>query len=410
LPPESVARGPRADLIPLWRERDFVVYSLGNAISFMGTWAQRIGIGWLSWELTQSSTWVGCIALAQYVPLIILGPFFGVLLDRHDRRGYALAVNGCAALLALALYALTALHWMTINLLLVLAILLGIVNSAYQAARLAMVNDVVRPELLAQGIAINSILFNLTRALGPAVAGVLIAHQGIAAAFAANAVSFLAILGALSIIDLRKSTVRVARKGMLLESREGFAYASAHPRLRRLLILAAITSVLGRGGLELLPAFAAAVFNRGSTALAELNTAVGIGAIAGALLLSRSGTGPLLGQLTRYATLALGIILAIFGLTTHYTAALVIMTVFGLSVVLCSVGLQTLLQSALEDRYRGRVLGLWSAVNVAGPGVGAAILGALAQPAGLMAVTVSSGLLCSILVFSVIGRSRLPFE
>jgi len=298
LPPDSI-----------WRERGFLVYSAGNAISYMGTWAQRIGIGWLSWELTRSSTWVGCIALAQYVPLIVLGPFFGVLLDRHDRKGYGLAVNGSAAILAGALYALTALHWMNIQLLLVLAILLGIVNSAYQAARLAMVNDLVRPELLAQGIAISSILFNLSRALGPAAAGVLIAHQGVAAAFAANAISFLAILGALSIIDLRPPAGRVARKGVLVESREGFAYTAGHPRLRRFLILGAITSVLGRGGLELLPAFSAAVFNRGSTGLAQLNTAVGIGAIAGALLLSRSGTGPRLARLTRYATLALGLIL-----------------------------------------------------------------------------------------------------
>jgi MFS family permease len=406
-PPERPK--PRSATAPCGA-RGFLVYSAGNAISFMGTWAQRIGIGWLSWELTQSSTWVGCIALAQYVPLIVLGPFFGVLLDRHDRRGYGLAVNGSAAILAGALYALTALHWMNIQLLLVLAILLGIVNSAYQAARLAMVNDLVPPELLAQGIAISSILFNLTRALGPAAAGVLIAHQGVAAAFAANSISFLAILGALSIIDLRPPAGRVARKGVLLESREGFAYASGHPRLRRFLILGAITSVLGRGGLELLPAFSAAVFNRGSTGLAQLNTAVGIGAIAGALLLSRSGTGPRLARLTRYATLALGLILALFGASSSYPAGLVILAVFGLAVVLCSVGLQTLLQSVLEDRYRGRVLGLWSAVNVAGPGVGAAILGSLAQPAGLMPVTVLSGLLCTILVFSVIGRSRFALE
>jgi MFS family permease len=390
----------------LWRERDFLLYSLGNAISYIGGWAQRIGIGWLSWELTQSATWVGCIALAQYLPLIVLSPFFGVLLDRQERRGYALVVNGSAALLAMALYELTARHWMNIQILLVLAILLGIVNSAYQAVRLAMVNDLVRPERLGQAIAINSIVFNLTRAVGPAVAGILIAHQGVAAAFGANAVSFIAILGALSIIDLRAPGARAPRKGLLVESREGFAYASTHPRLRGLLILAAITAVLGRGGLELLPAFSAMIFNRGSTGLAELNTAAGVGAITGAVILSRAGTGPLLAALTRYATLAVGVLLAAFGVSSNYTAGLVIMTAFGLAMILCSVGLQTLLQSALDDRFRGRVLGLWSAVNVAGPGVGAAILGALAQPAGLPAVTVVSGLLCAGLVFSVIGRRR----
>jgi MFS family permease len=402
---------PGAQAPSIWRDRDFLLYSLGNGISYMGTWAQRIGIGWLSWELTRSSAWVGFISLAQYLPLIVLGPLFGVLLDRHDRRRYALAINATLALLAVVLYALTALHWMTIQILLGLAILLGVVNSAYQTARLALVNDLVGPQWLSQAIAINSILFNLTRALGPAAAGIIIASRGIAATFAANAVSFVGVLGALWFIELRpRSGARVPKKGMLLESREGLEYVSAHPRLGRLLILSAITAVLGRGGLELLPAFAAAVFHRGSTGLAQLTTAAGVGAIGGALLLSGWGAGRRLARLTQVASLALGLSLAAFGMASSYAAGLSIMVVFGLASVLCSVGLQTLLQSMLEERYRGRVLGLWSSVNTAGPGVGAAVLGALAHSAGLMTVTVVSGLACTVLVFSVVGRGRISLE
>jgi MFS family permease len=382
------------------------VYSLGNAVSFMGTWAQRIGIGWLSWELTHSASWVGAISLAQYLPLIVLGPFFGVLLDRHDRRAYALVVNACAAVLAAALYALTALHWMSIQILLAFAIVLGVANSAYQAARLAMVNELVTPDLLPQAIAISSVVFNLSRALGPAVAGIIIAHEGIAAAFAANSLSFLPFLAALATIDLRERGTREPRKSVWLESREGFHYAATHPQLRQLLLLSAISAILGRGAVELLPAFAAAVFHRGSTGFADLNAAMGVGAIFGAVGLSRAATTRWLAILARHATIGLGVVLVAFGFSRNYTAGLLVMTLFGLTVVLCSVGLQTLLQACIQDRYRGRVLGLWSAVNVAGPGVGAALLGSLAQLFGLRVVTVLSGMLCVTLVLLVIGRNR----
>jgi predicted MFS family arabinose efflux permease len=406
--PDESASAPKSSSI--WQERDYLWYSLGNAFSFMGTWAQRIGVGWLSWDLTNSATWVGCISLAQYLPLIVLGPLFGVLLDRHDRRAYAFFVNASSTVVAVMLYGLTALGWMTIQLLLMLAILAGVVNSAYQTSRLAMVNDLVAPQHLVQAIAVNSVLFNLSRALGPAAAGLLIAREGIASAFAANAASFVLVLVALSIIELRPVSPKSAPKDLLSETREGWAYIWARPRLRQLLTLSAITAVLGRGFLELLPAFSAEVFNRGSAGLAQLYTAVGVGAIVGAVLLSRSGRGGRLGRLTRYATLGLGLVLAMFGISHTYVVGLSVMVLFGLVVVLCSVGLQTILQSTLEDRYRGRVLGLWSSVNVAGPGVGAAILGAFSRIAGLMTLTVVSGLLCAILALGVIGRRRFPLD
>lgn len=408
--PAVLNAGPTRSHGPIWRQRDFVLYAAGNAVSYLGTWAQRIGIGWMSWALTHSAAWVGFIALAQYLPLLVLGPFFGVLLDRHNRRGYALLVNATAAILATVLYVLTALQLMNIQSLLVLALLLGVVNSAYQAARLTMINDVVRPDLVPQGIAINSVLFNLSRALGPAGAGILIARCGVPSVFAANALSFIAILAALAIIDLRTVRRQATRKSVWLESREGFAYASAHPQVRSFLVLSAVTSVLGRGALELLPAFAASVFHRGSAGLAELTTAVGIGAIGGSMVLSHSKTGPHLARIARYATVTLGLILSTFGLARSYTAGLVILGLLGFTVVLCSVGLQTLLQAVLEERYRGRVLGLWSAVSVAGPGVGAAILGALAQQVGLMPVAVVSGLLCTVLVLPVIRSGRSSFN
>jgi predicted MFS family arabinose efflux permease len=363
----------------------------------------------MSWDLTHSAAWVGAISLAQVLPLISFSAFFGVLLDRHSHRAYALLVNGLAAVLAAVLYILTAAQWMNIHILLVFAILLGTANSAYQAGRLTLVNDIVRPNLVPQAIAITSVLFNLSRALGPAVVGLLIARFGIASVFAANAISFIAILGALAVIEMRPVIRHAVYKSVLQETREGLSYAATHPQMRGFLALAAITSILVRGSLELLPAYAAAVFARGIAGLAELNTSVGVGAITGALVLSHAKAGSRLVPISRSATIALGLIVASFGLSRSYPVALAMMGAFGFAVVLSSVGLQTLLQATLEERYRGRMLGVWSAVNIAGPGVGAAVLGALAQSMGLMPVAVISGLLCTTLVLLLIRRGRFTF-
>jgi predicted MFS family arabinose efflux permease len=380
------------------RDRNFLLYSLGNVISWLGTWAQRIGVGWLSWALTHQTSWVGLISLAQILPLVFFGPLFGALLDRHDHRRYAITVNTVLALLAVALYVLTAAHRMNIGILFTLALFLGVANSAYQAARLAMVNDVVDPALLAAAIAANSICYNLTRALGPAIAGVIIARYGLGTAFAVNAVSFLGIIGALLFVQLRPLPPKKSGQSLLAESREGLHYVLQHPGIRQVVLLTTITSTLVRGVLELMPAFADSVFGRGSVGLADLTTATGVGAMAGALVLARVGSTASLPSVARQATIAVGVLTLIFGLCRTFLLGLLLNAALGFAMVLCSVGLQVLLQSSIHDHFRGRVLGLWTATNVAGPGIGGALIGAAAQQAGLMSVTIGAGMLCLLLV------------
>jgi len=387
------------------RDRNFLIYSLGNTVSWLGTWAQRIGVGWMSWDLTHQTAWVGIISLAQLLPLIVFGPLFGALLDRHEHRSYALAVNIALAVLAVVLYALAAAHAMSIGVLCVLAVLLGVVNSAYQAVRLAMINDIVVPAHLSDAIAVNSVLFNVTRAVGPAIAGYVISRDGIAAAFALNAVSFFAILAALLVVTLRPIPAKRSQQSLLAETREGLKYVLDHPGIRQVMLLSGITSILGRGVIELLPAFADKVFHRGSVGLADLTTAAGVGAIIGALVLSRGGSTSLIPRLTRYSALLLGVFVVLFGLCSSFMLGLLVTGIFGFAIVLCSVGLQVLLQASIRDGFRGRVLGLWSAVNVAGPGLGGALIGTLAEPGGLKAVTVATGALCCALVAWAMPRA-----
>jgi len=178
-------------------------------------------------------------------------------------------------------------------------------------------------------------------------------------------------------------------------------YIVRHAGLRHLLLLSAATGILGRGIIELMPAFADLVFRKGSVGLAHLTTAAGIGAIAGALVLSRVHAGHRLVQISGAATLTLGGVVCIFGLCTSYTVGVLVAAVLGFVVVLCSVGLQVRLQTSVSDNYRGRVVGVWSAVSVAGPGLGGAITGLVAQQLGLKLATVASGILCAAVVMLI---------
>lgn len=387
-------------------DRDFALYCAGNGISWIGTWSQRIGVSWLSWTLSHSSTWVGLVSLLQFLPVGVCAPLFGALLDRTDRRRYSIAVNAVLALLAVVLFLLSLTNALTIQRLCILATLTGLANSAYQPARLALVNDVAPPGRLAEAIATNSILYNLTRTVGPAVAGLSIVSLGISSTFAINALSFGAVIFALVVINLPSGSHAGESHGFLSDMAAGIRYASGHPLIRELLLLSLVTSILARGLLELLPAFAAGVYHRGSSGLAVLTTASGAGAMVGAGILARAGrTQGLMNGLVKHGTLWLGAILMFLGATSHYCAAIAVMVVYGIGIVLCSVGLQVILQSQIEGRMRGRVLGLWGACNVAGPGIGAALLGALAQVAGLRVITVLSGAVCSALAAFILRRS-----
>ena len=381
--------------------RSFRIYLLGNTVSGLGTWAQRIGIGWLSWDLTHRTYWVGAVSLAQVLPLTLAAPFFGVLLDRHDYRRYALTVNTILALLASILYALTALHAMTIGLLCAMAVLLGFANGAYQSVRLNMVNNLVTSEQLSSAIAWTSLMFNVSRALGPAMAGVLISKLGIAIAFAANALSFLAMLAALALVDFRQRPIRQIQQGIAAEALEGLRYMLGDANLRRLLLLSAITSIAGRGIMELMPAFADAVFHQGSAGLARLTTAAGLGAIVGATLFARAGTIRRAGQLTQAVTVVLGVVIAIFGFAHTNWSGLLGAAALGFAVIACSIGLQIKVQTGVADKFRGRVMGVWSAVSVSGPGLGAAVAGVVAHWLGLRITTLATGILCAALVMWV---------
>ena len=264
-------------------QRNYRIYATGNGISLIGWWLQRVAVGWLAWTLTHSGTWLGLVSLADFVPVLFLSPLAGVLADRRDRVSIIriTQLTGCAQATLLAVLVWT--DTITIGLLFSLVMLLGIASGISQPARLALIPSLVDRASLASALAINSVLFNLARFVGPAIAGILIAEVSIAAAFAANAVGYIAFQVSLYRLRSLPAAPVAAPQGAIRASIEAYAFASRHPGIGPMLLLFLATTIGTRGFIELFPGFADSVFARGPQGLSMLTSTVGLGAIFGGI-------------------------------------------------------------------------------------------------------------------------------
>ena len=213
-------------------QRTYGTYVAGNSVSLVGAWMQRIGVGWLTWELTQSGAWLGLVAFADLFPVVIVGPLGGVIADRVDRLRIIMAAQSLAMLQALVLAFLTVTGLIGVEILVALTALHGIIVAFNQPSRLALVPSLVNREDLPTAVAINAVVFSVARFVGPAIAGVLILYAGVAAVFAANAASFLFLLLALYRIRAdvtQEPQDRGHAKSLFGDVADGLRYAARHP-------------------------------------------------------------------------------------------------------------------------------------------------------------------------------------
>ncbi len=374
---------------------NYRIYQTGNGFSLIGTWVQRVAVGWLAWELTKSGAWLGAVAAAELAPSILMGPIGGAVADRVSRLNLLRITQTLLCVVAVAMAALTLAGVMTPWLLLGLNAAAGVVVSFGQPARLSMVRSLVRPGDLPAAVATNSILWNTARFIGPAVAGGMILHVGVGYAFAFNAISYLAFLFALQRIDIQPDA-RTGRKpgGIVADMREGVAYAARHPGVGPILLLLIVNAVTVRPYVELLPGFADQVFGHGADGLAALTAAIGIGAIvAGLTVGGRTGFA----GLTRIAidgVLLLAFSALIFGATHSFWVGLVGAALSGAAMTISGVAMQSLIQNATDPAILSRVLSLYGLSFRAGPAAGALIMGTASEFFGLQAPVIVGAVLC----------------
>lgn len=374
--------------------RNFNIYLAGSTVSLHGLWIYRVALGWFAWQLTGSEFWVGMIAFTQTAPAVIFGPLFGVLADRFSRRKASLLINSLSAMNMLLLSTLAAKGHVDITVLTIISLMQGTLDGAHTPVRMTIVPNLVNPAQLHSAIAHSSISFNVSRFVGPAIAGIIIAKFGVATAFAVNGISYLALVAAVLVVTLNPAAERAtAPTDVWSALLDGIRYVLSHDTIRALLIIVAIVSTLARGALEMMPAFADVVFQRGAGGLAMLTSALGAGAILTGLALTR-GSDWLSVRVIRFAAVISGILIFMLGSTSTFSLAMIIVGALGVLLSICGVGSQILIQTSVEDDVRGRVSSLWGMIAFGGVAIGSLLIGTAASEYGLQATVLVTGLLC----------------
>jgi MFS family permease len=353
----SVARITHAGTFESLRvNANFRLYWTGSFVSNFGTWMQSVAQGYLVYELTGSTFMLGAVGFAQSIPFLFLALFGGVLADRFERRRLMVWTQTALMLLAFLLAYLTLTGIVTVWHVLAIALANGIVNAFNVPVRQSIISDLVEKEHLANAIAMNSTQVQLSRTLGPALAGVMLALTGAGWCFFLNAVSFLAVIWTLIVMDVPALPAK-ARPSPLRSLVEGLGYVRRNPTIFALLMMAAIPSMFALPYQQMLPAFAESVLSAGPSGLGLLQSAAGLGALGGALTIASLGSRRN-GTLMLAAVLALGVSLAAFASSHQLMLSLALLFCVGF----CSMSYNTLNQSYLQrlvdDDMRGRVLSL----------------------------------------------------
>jgi MFS family permease len=400
--------GGLASVVRAFAHRNYRIYAGGNAVSLTGIWMQRVAVGWLAWTLTHSGTWLGIVSMTEFFPVVLLSPLAGALADRRDRVGIIRVTQIVGSIEAGLLAVLVYTDAITIELLLALTLLLGVFNAVAQPSRLALIPTLVDRAALPSALAINAIIFNLARFLGPAAAGIVIAKVSVGAAFAVNAATYVVFLVAMTNLRGIPALPVAATQSVLKASAEAYGYASRHPGIAPMLLLFTVTTIGTRGFVELFPGFADSVFGRGPEGLAMLTSTVGLGAIFGAVwMLLRPAIAGLTG-LVLANTLTISLAILAFTATDRFYVALPCVFLAGTAMTITGVGAQTLLQAAVDVRMRGRIMALYGMIFRAGPAVGAVLMGALSEQFGLrLPLAVGALVSCGFWAWTRIRQKRM---
>ncbi|QDL92644.1 MFS transporter [Paroceanicella profunda] len=371
------------------RHTQYRHYITATIFALHGSWIQRIILGWLAWDLSGRSGFVGLIAFLLFGPAMITGPFFGVWADRVDLRRAALVIQVLITLLTGAVLLTFQAGLLSAPLLAGFALSIGVVNSAYHPVRMAFSPTLVSREDIPNTVAIGSLAFNLARILGPAIGGWLIATGGPLMALTVDFLCYLPLIATLCVLrpEPRRPEPGPA-PGVLAALADGVRHAAANRTIRLAILLTGIYSLIGRGVLEILPAIADGVFHQGAAGLGQITAASGLGALCAAAFQMWRSTQATGADIPRSAVLACGaglVLVLLLGQGEGWGTALAIAALLGATGTMVGIGMQVAIQMGLPDRYRGRVMSLWSLVGIGGSALGALLLGWLVDLMGLEA-------------------------
>lgn len=344
---------------------------------------QKIAVGWLTWSMTESSFWLGVVACADLLPIVLLSPIAGVLADRGHPRLIMMGAQGVAFVQAVAIAILFSIDLLSIELLVLMTLIHGLAMGVNQPARLMVIGKLVPTEELPTCIAVNAVAFNLSRFVGPALAGFWIAAGDMSVVFTLNAVSFLVFLVALSTLKLDpKQTTGRTGTGYFGDALEAFRFTTSHQGLLPTLALMTISSLFLRPVVELLPSIADTIYGSGAGTLALFSSIMGLGAaVSGVWMASNARQSPF--DTILLACTAMSVCTGLLVLIGNEIAGAAISFIAGGGMLASSVSTQVLMQIQTPEALKGRVLSFYALIFIGGPALGALIIGLASDLVGL---------------------------
>lgn len=376
--------------------RDYRLFVIGNLTSNVGLWTQRVALGWLTWELTHSTAWLGSIAIAESAPLLVFSLIAGTVIDRVDYFKLLRCTQSLSLAYAVVMAALTLSGLMNIWLLFFIVLVRGSVVAFNRPSRTTVLYSLVGRDMLASAVALNSVIFNVSRFVGPAVGGGLIVVAGVGWTFAAAAALFFVFTMTLHMISTRiASPPARERSSMIVEMVAGLRYMLQHRGISIQMAILVVTGFLAKPLSDLLPGFVGEVFNRGPEGLAILISFYGIGAMAGAFwMISRDKGVTGLTAISISGILVVAIGLVLFVAATNFWLACPFMAIVGFAFIVQNIANQTLVQMSAEPAMRGRVISNFSLIQHMIPSLGALIMGIIADYIGLQLPVAIGAALC----------------
>ncbi len=355
---------------------------------------QSLAQSWLVYRLTGSSVLLGSVGFAGQIPVLLLSVIGGTVADRYSRHKIVIGTQSSAMLLAFILSGLTLTGVVQVWHIFVLASLLGVVNAFDIPARQAFLVEMVGKEDLMNAIALNSSMFNGARVIGPAVAGILVATIGEGWCFFSNGVSYIAVIIGLSLMKLTPPERSLGSGSALSNILEGFRFIRHAPAIRALLLLLGLTSLVGMPYAVLMPIFADQILHGGARGLGTLMGATGLGALSGALLLaSRSGVHGL-GRWAGYSCAGFGLSLILFSLSRTFWLSVLLVVPVGLGMMVQMASSNTLIQTMVPDKLRGRVMAVYSMMFMGMAPLGSILAGLVADKLGAPRTVLMGAVVC----------------
>ena len=375
------------------------LYACGHIANVFGWWGNRLGIGWLTWELTGSAGWLGIVAFAGMIPVTLVSPIAGVMADRVGHRQMAIAAGVAGGLVTMTLALLTIGGMTTVPILLGLSILQGVAFGVEFPARQALIPQLCERENMSAALAFNATTFQVGTFLGPVIAGFLITHYGSGASILMFAATNFWMALMIVLIRFRPEPRDPKENtGFFSEIVAGFRYIAVTPALRLLFMISFTSGLLLRPYTELLPGFSDDIFGRGPEGLAALTAGAGFGALACGLLLVFRGRARGLVRIMLGGAMTGSVALALFATTDTLTSGVAVVAVAAFLMLGCHVGAYSLIQNATDAQMRGRVISVNVSISIGGPALGALIIGWLAEAVGLQWAVASSAMLALVIV------------